>query len=537
MDCRAIPFRQLPHQPKLFVDYLEHFERVANFYAHPPTIKAVERFARKLDFPKARRTEVAAILREQNLSFGAGSATLENLGRLENGAVAVVSGQQVGLFSGPAYAIYKALTAVQIAQELTRAGIEAVPVFWMATEDHDLDEVRHVTWLQDGKLHRFELPADAASIQPVGRIKLGAAVDEPSHAAADCLTGQGGELLAQILRESYRPGETYGSSFAKLFARLFAEQGLILMDPLDAGLHRVAAPVYRQAVEQREELNQKLLERGKELDRAGFAAQVKVGAKSTLLFFMDDGGRQVITASGGKFQASEKTWTAEELEKLAASEPENFSPNALMRPVVQDFLLPTVAYIGGPAEISYFAQSEVVYRHLLGRMPVMLPRSGFTLVDAKATKLLKKYAMKVEEVWAGSQTVRKKMETASVPKNIASTFEKNRKEVSSLLARLGKQLAKLDPTLLEPVQTARKKIEYQLEKLLRKTGRAQDLKTKLIAAHQEYLESILYPHKTLQSRELCLLPFLARWGAGGLGELQKLSTGKKIGNHFIVPLP
>src|SRR5229473_1189497 len=153
MGCVSIPFRRLPHQPKLFVRLIEDFASVSRFYVH----------AASLDFPAKRRGEVAAILREQNERFGAGAAAHSNLSKLERGAVAVVSGQQVGLFSGPAYAIYKALTAIQIAQELREAGIEAVPIFWMATEDHDLDEVRHVTWFDNGNLVRFELPADAVS--------------------------------------------------------------------------------------------------------------------------------------------------------------------------------------------------------------------------------------------------------------------------------------------------------------------------------------------------------------------------------------
>jgi uncharacterized protein YllA (UPF0747 family) len=184
MDCRALPSHKLPHQPKLFLDYLDNFSRVQKFYEHAPTMTSVTRLAGKLDFPRERRREVATILRVQNIAFGAAPATLENLDRLEKGAVAVVSGQQVGLFSGPAYAFYKALTAIQLAAELTRSGISAVPVFWMATEDHDIDEVRHVSWFQDGELKRFELAApDSAEHvgRPVGKIPLGSQVEELAH--------------------------------------------------------------------------------------------------------------------------------------------------------------------------------------------------------------------------------------------------------------------------------------------------------------------------------------------------------------------
>ncbi len=537
MDCHALAFRQLPHQPDLFLEYLDHFGKVESFYFHPPSMPAVTRSARKLDYPGERRAEVSSILRRHNIDLGAGTETLSNLDRLEEGAVAVVSGQQVGLFSGPAYSVYKALTAVQIAEELTRGGIPAVPIFWMATEDHDLDEVRYATWFDQGKLIRFELPLIAETGRPVGRISLGTQIEPLVQAAAELLANQGSDLLAQYLVESYRPEETYGSAFGKLFARLFAQQGLILMDPLDNGLHKVAARLYQHALAERDALNEKLLQRGKDLDRAGFDAQVKVTSRSTLMFRLADGVRQVITASNGKFQAGEKTWQREELVHLTHTEPENFSPNALFRPVVQDYLLPTAAYIAGPAEISYFAQSEVVYRHLLGRMPVMLPRAGFTLVDAKADKLLRRYGLTVENVWGGPQELRHKMESRSVPGSLAKNFERNRKQIAKMLAQLGKQIEKLDPTLKGTVERARKRIEFHIDKLRRKAGRAQDKKVGLISAHEQYLESLLDPHKGLQERELCLLPFLARWGAGGLSELQKLSTGKKIGHHFIIQLP
>jgi bacillithiol biosynthesis cysteine-adding enzyme BshC len=539
MDCRALASRRLPHQSKLYLEYIDNFSAVRSLYAHPPDMATVRRVARKLDFPLERRREVSAILRAQNVALGGGAAALENIDRLQKGAVAIVSGQQVGLFSGPAYAFYKALAAIQLAAELTRSGVQAVPVFWMATEDHDIEEVRHVSWFQDGVLKRFELPApDGADAgRPVGKIPLGAPVEELVHDAADLLGKQGSVLLAQFLKESYNPRETYGSSFGKLFAKIFSQQGLVLLEPLDPQLHRIAAPLYRQAIEDRDILNEKLLQRGKQLDAAGFSAQVKVTAKSSLLFYMGEGPRNpVVVSNGAKFQSGQKSWTKAELLGAIQNEPENFSPSALFRSVIQDYLLPTVSYIGGPAEVAYFAQSEVVYQHVLGRMPVVLPRPGFTLVDIKAAKLLRAYKLKVEDIWAGSQEVRRRMELVSVPTQISSEFDRNHKQVMRMLDQLKDRLEKLDPTLQGAVATARKKIDYQIDKLRRKTGRALDAKEGLLSDHEAFLERLLYPRKTLQSRELCLLPFLAHWGPSGLAELQKLSGGKNLGKHCIVQL-
>src|SRR6202043_2201402 len=203
MGCVSIPFRRLPHQPKLFVRLVDDYSGVKQFYPHAPNMEAVKRVASCLEYPAERRREVAGILREQNAAFGASAATTSNLEKLERGAVAVVSGQQVGLFGGPAYAVYKALTAIRLAEELGEAGIPAVPIFWMATEDHDLDEVRHVTWFDSVKLGRFELP-DAAGGRPVRKVQLGPGIEEHVKKAVGLLSGPGSETITRILEHSYR---------------------------------------------------------------------------------------------------------------------------------------------------------------------------------------------------------------------------------------------------------------------------------------------------------------------------------------------
>jgi bacillithiol biosynthesis cysteine-adding enzyme BshC len=542
MGCVSLPFRRLPHQPKLFLQFLDDFSSVARFYAHPPTLDAVKQTAQSLNFPDERRREVAAVLRDINHALGAGAATQRNLDRLEYGAVAVVSGQQVGLLGGPAYAFYKALSAIRIAEELSEAGIPAVPVFWMATEDHDLDEVRHVSWIKSGKLMRFELAAGDTPGRPVGRVELGSAIEEITKTAAELLIGPGSQVVAQILRESYGPEETYGSAFGRLFARVFADYGLILLDPLDARLHRIAAPVYRKALEDRNPLAEKLLQRSKELEGAGFDAQVKVSESSTLLFHFQHGLRQPIVAANGgagdaKFKCGTASWTREEALRLVDVEPENFSPNALLRPVVQDFLLPTVAFSAGPAEISYLAQSEVVYRHILGSMPVLLPRADFTVLDAKADKLLQKYQLCIENIWAGAQELRRRMEQVSLPKTLADDFDRKKTLIEATLRELGEDIQKLDATLAGAVDTAREKMKFQLDKLREKTGRALDERAGVIAEHVEFLENLVYPNKALQARELCLLPFLAQWGLDGLKELKDLADSGNLKEHRIARIP
>ena len=537
MDCRALLPHELPHSTPLIRDFTENFPRLAHFYAHKPEMPAVEAYARQLQFPADRRGKVAAILREQNASLGAGPETEKNLQRLENGAVAIVSGQQVGLFGGPAYSFYKALTAIESARELSLSGVEAVPIFWMATEDHDVDEVRHTTWFHDGKLTHLTLPAPAEEGRPVGKVPLGSEIGPLLAEIKDSLAGPGGEEIFELLRSCCRPQDTYGSSFGKLFAKLFSPHGLILLDPLDPQLHRLAAPILQSALEHRDALNEALLQRDKELEKAGYAPQVKVTSKSTLLFALHEGKREVISAANGKYSFGRGAAVRGDLIRKVAEHPEGFSPNALLRPVMQDFLLPTAAYYGGPAEIAYFAQSEVLYQKLLGRMPVLMPRADYTLVDPKAVRILEKYKLKVEDVWLGPQALRKKMYSAKVPKQLARSFDGSLRQIEKSVESLHKAIREVDPTIQGTIARAEKRIHYQIEKLRSKTGQALDRHEKVIEQHAHFLENLLYPHKGLQSRDLCFLPFLLRLGSGGLGELQKLACTKKPGQHYIVGIP
>ena len=394
MECHCLRFSEIPHTTKLFAAFAEDFHRVAQFYAHKPDENGVLEAAREVHLDEEVRRSVVSVLREQNHRFGADAETERSLARLEKGAVAVVTGQQVGLFSGPAYSFYKAISTVVWARHLTERGIDAVPIFWLATEDHDLAEVNHCFWGSRKGLERFELDAEPdVEGRRVGEISLGQSVSTLVKTALDELEGPFRDEVASALQESYRPEETLGSAFGKLMARLLPRRGIVLLDPLDPRLHRIAAGIYRKALEQSEELTRELIARNKLLDRSSYHAQVKVTQQSTLLFLNVDGKRQPLRRRYGKFSAAGASYTAAELLAAIEKSPEAFSANVLLRPIVQDSLLPTAAYVGGPAEVAYMAQAEVVYRKLLGRMPAILSRASFTLVESQIARLMGKYGI------------------------------------------------------------------------------------------------------------------------------------------------
>lgn len=513
LESHCISFREIPQTTKIFSSFLEDFSKVSRYYAYPPTLDGLKQSASSVTLdPESRRT-VVEVLRAQNQSFGSSPNAFKNLDRLANGAVAVVTGQQVGLFGGPAYSIYKAITAARYATELTKLGADAVPVFWLATEDHDLEEIDHASWVTSKGLHEYKLePEHAGEARRVGEIILGPKIQALVSEAAYTLEGPNSDAVAQALRESYTAQDTFGSAFGKLMARLLGDLGIILLDPLESRLHRVAAKIYRRALDESAPLRDALIERSKELERGGFHAQVKVARESTLLFFNVDGRREPLRERNGKYFAGKSSFTLEELHAAIDRDPEAFTPNVLLRPVVQDVLLPTAAYVGGPAEVAYMAQTEVVYKKLLGRMPAILPRDSFTLVEPAVARLLKKYNLSFEDLFAGRQKLRGKMEQSSLPRALAAKFDANEKSLHKLFATYRDPLKQLDKTLLGALESAEKKMLHQFARLKGKAGRAENFRTGVLDRHERIIIDALYPHKGLQERTLSALPWLSLYG-------------------------
>jgi bacillithiol biosynthesis cysteine-adding enzyme BshC len=543
MDFDCQPLAGLPRTSKLFADYLENFTKVQKFYGHSPDDAGVQAAAREVRLDEKARAAVVEVLREQNARVaGAGGgidpSVEKNIDRLAKGAVAVVTGQQVGLFGGPAYSFYKALSAIAWAEKLTTSGTEAVPVFWMATEDHDIAEVDHCFWTVPAGLERLSVPVDSRFTgHQAGEVVLGeqaeAVVKEATAALGE--VGKGTAEIKRILRESYSAEDTFGTAFAKLMARAMAGRGLILLDPRDSRLHKIAAPIVARAIQDAKGLREALLERGKELGKAGFHVQVKVAGETTLLFMQQDGRREALRASGEKFKAGKKGYTLAELMERLEREPEAFTPSALLRPVVQDALLPTAAYVGGPAEVAYYAETEVLYRKLAGRMPAILPRASFTIVEPHVKRLLRKYKMSLRDIFEGRQAVRSALAKGSLPSGLSRRFAADEREMTRSLEKYRAFLQKLDKTLVGALETAERKIAYQLTRLKTKAGRAEGFRKGVIEKHEKILMESLWPEKALQEREVCLVPMLARYGMELLDELEEHAADVPA-RHCVVTL-
>ena len=312
MECHCIRAVDVPHTTRLYSSYLQDFPSVAGFYAHPPSFESVKRVASGVQPDPATRRQVAEILRAQNRQFGSDASVEAALDRFASGAAAIVTGQQVGLFSGPSYTIYKALTALRLAEELSAGGTPAVAIFWLATEDHDLAEIDHCFWPAREGAEKIDLPSGDHEGRRAGDVVLGDAVVAAVERATAKLEGPAADQIRSALIDSYSPSETYGSAFGKLLARLFAGKGLILLDPMSEELHRLAEPLYRAALERHSELNQALLARGKELERAQYHVQVKVTEESTLLFLNREGKRLPLRGRNGEFTAGRRSFSLAE---------------------------------------------------------------------------------------------------------------------------------------------------------------------------------------------------------------------------------
>lgn len=519
MECHCIRAVDVPHTTRLYSSYLQDFPSVARFYSDPPTFEAIKGVAGSVHPDPESRLRVAEILRAQNRQFGGDASVESALDRFAAGAVAIVTGQQVGLFSGPSFTIYKALTALRVAEELERTGTPAVAIFWLATEDHDLAEIDHCFWPSREGVEKIGLPSSDHERHRAGEVALGDAVAVAVERATAKLEGPAADEIRTALADSYAPSETYGSAFGKLLARVFAGKGLILLDPISQELHRLTEPLYRAALERQSELNQALLARGKDLERAGYHVQVKVVEESTALFLNLDGKRLPVRARNGDFIVGRRAFSLADLTDLLSRSPTDFSANVLFRPVIQDALLSTVAYIAGPSEIAYLAQASVNYDRLLGRMPVILPRASFTLIDAHTVRLLRKYELEFSDVFGGGAKLRTKMEGTLLPKTLTRRFERGDKSLRKMLTELREQVTKLDPTLGGAMGTAESKMLFQFSKLQEKTGRALALRSSILDSHEKELLTQLYPNGGLQERTHCFLPMLAMQGMGLLDEL------------------
>jgi bacillithiol synthase len=519
-----IPFRSIPHQSALFLSYLDLSPAALRFYQHAPTLESLEHASRKslgnFEFP---RKEIASILRRQNESFRSGSEILHQIDELEKqDSVAILTGQQVGLFSGPLYTVYKALTAIRISERLRKRGIRAIPVFWMETEDHDLLEVTRRTVLDaPAAVHTVDyreiiFKENPLPLHSVGSLRFPEEIQQATRNYLSHLPDSAWKSEIQSnLESAYKPGSTFALAFAQLLQRLLAGSGLVFFDPHDAEAKRLISSVFQKALRGSDAIHAALMQRKRELDAAGFHAQVSVQENSTVLFFFAGGERHALERqeSGFRLKNQNQEFSLDALLHCAEQTPEKLSPSVLLRPLIQDHLFPTIAYVGGSAEVAYFAQIEVLYKLFSRPMPVIWPRNSFTLLEPEVSATMERWSLELQDCFGGNLSMTEKAIRHAGFSKASGRLERLQERLDSALTEIKPEMHSIELPLADALENARRKILHNVQHLKSQAIRMEAAQNQSLSNAIQLVLLQCYPNQNLQERELSILHFLARQGS------------------------
>lgn len=500
-----------PGLSRLFLDYCAGDPAARPFY---PSMPPDPSWQNRPAIPK-RWSELLSLIAAQNTS----PSTAAALDALRAGAGTVVTGQQVGLFGGPLFTPFKAATALARARQATQAGRPHVAIFWIASEDHDFDEINHVTFPSRKELRKLVYQNAPATMRPVGGIVLDETIEPLIEQAWELL---GSSDAMEELVAAYKPGRTFSQAFAEFYAKAFAAQGLLILDAEGRDFHRLGAPVLRDAIERADELHSALVERNRALETAGYHAQVAVAPGSSLLFLIDgsDGARLALkrvaataTDPKGLWQAGREKYSTEDILGILETEPERISPSALLRPVFQDYLLSTSLIIGGPAEIAYFAQSAVLYQKILDRVTPAEPRLSASLIEPAIGELMRQHDLSLERVFAGNaESLAQMLAARAMPIEGKRKIAAAGTALDNELAPLLEWMQSLDEGLGRSAETAASKMRYQMNRLRNMAANFQMQRDASFARHAEAITQALYPDGVLQERLHGAAYYFARYG-------------------------
>ncbi len=510
----TVDYRKLPSYKSLFLDYLNKFDALSPFFAADPFDAAAwGDVAAKLEGKSA----TAGPLRKLNVSLGADEAALASLQALGDGALVVVSGQQVGIFGGPLYTIVKALTAVQLARLAEqRLGRRVVPLFWMDADDHDFAEVQKTSILTSGNelLDLSYEPARAPGRQSVGRLalepKISAVIDEASEALADSEFKQ--DVLSS-LRASYAPGRSMADAFGAWLLRMTRDTGLAVIDPTLPELKAIGASLFEREIQEESESNRIVKKTSEELVALNYHVQASPTEGQLNLFYADPDRTAIGVSEGGMRLAPDATTVSKKdvLRRLQDA-PSQFSPNVLLRPIYQDTLFPTLAYVAGPSELAYFAQLRSLYEHFGVVMPLIATRASFTVVERGPARFLERYDVPFVDLKSNDESILNNISRQHTPPQLDEDLTRARRCIEDITSALERDLAPVDASLVPTVKSTRGKLLHHLKELESKALRA--VKRKNETVRQQFLASrtALFPGFAFQERRLSPLGFLTKHG-------------------------
>jgi bacillithiol biosynthesis cysteine-adding enzyme BshC len=535
-----VDVRRFPWIRPLASAYANNFPLVEGLYAGNPADPEAWRDAvRRAQQHPRDRDQLVRLLHAQQQHRGAPEASRAAAARLHDPAsVAVVTGQQAGLFGGPLYTLLKALTALQLARRTERElNVPAVAIFWVEAEDHDWEEVRSCTVLDaEFQPRTVTLPdLEGAGELPVAKLQVDARVEQTIDELAAIL--QPTEFTSAIidsLRRAWKPGRGFACAFATWIETLLGPHGLVVFESADPAAKPLVKDVFVRELTAPGRTAALAKEAGDALAARGHAPQVTTQPDSVSLFSLDPERKQ-IRRHGDRLAIGDDEYAAEDLANKAAAQPAAFSPNVLTRPIVQDALFPTICYVAGPSELAYLGQLRAVYEHFGVPMPLMFPRATATLLDSGATRFLAKYGVPFEDLRTPDESALNRLLEAQLPASVEQSLRDASSATSDAMARVIKALPALDPTLEGAAKTTLGKMEHELRSLHSKVIHAAKKRDETLRRQFRRAQAQAFPQGHPQERELAVIYFLNKYGPG-LVDLLLEELPIDLGQHWLITL-
>lgn len=536
----AVDIREISSIRPLAGDYVFNFDKVKSLYAGDPQSPDAWRdaIARAQQYPRRCR-EIAAAIRAQQDRRDAPPEALAASAQLEDSrTVAIVTGQQAGAFGGPLYTLLKAITAIQLARKISAEhNVTAIPVFWVEAEDHDWAEVRS-TLVLDANLQPREVTlADlpGAGERPVGALHLDARVGESISELVGALPPTDFRAWVEsTLKASYAAGHGVGAAFARLLEAILGRCGLVVYESSDPALKPFVADLFARELQFPGRTAALAGAAAEEMQRIEHDPQVTSAPGSVALFRIED-GRRAIKRDGDAFVAGERRFTTTELVAEAVDHPERFSPNVLLRPVVQDALFPTICYVAGPSELAYLGQLRGVYEHFGVPMPLVYQRGTATLVDAAAARFLAKYEMPLGDLQSQDDTTLNRLLQAQLPKDVDDAISTAEQQVAAVMRRVIDVIPAVDPTLAGAAQTTLGRMEHDLKNLHNKVIQAAKKRDETLRRQFTRTRVQIFPGGQPQERSLGVVFFLNRYGPALVDRLLE-TLPLDMGHHWVLTI-
>ncbi|MEZ4753896.1 MAG: bacillithiol biosynthesis cysteine-adding enzyme BshC [Bdellovibrionota bacterium] len=451
------------------------------------------------------------VSRLQSLNQGISSELDKSLEKLKQaGTVVVVTGQQLGFLGGPLHTLYKALTCIKYAEQLeAEFEIKVVPIFWLQSEDHDFKEISEAFLLKQGEtLEKFQLNREE-SLQrdSVGLLKI-TETDREEALKALAVIQDISPAVKKIIEHSYHPGISFSESYTRLIHGLFSKFGLLVFDPLDKSIKEHMREFIATNFMRGSTIAQLLIARNTELEKLGYQPHVNIREKSPLFFLQTGSGRQRLTENdAGDWVSGDTSFSKDQLFSILENSPEKFTSSALIRPIFQDRLLPTAAYIAGPSEFKYWTQLPPLYEFLNTEMPLVVPRARFTILEKPYRRLLEKLEIGPEDV---EQGVDKFVKTRAEKKGISPEliFSQMTAEIATRIEKERELLDSIDPALSQMLDKTKGSIEHNIGKLKAKYEKALKTKDSVLVAQFERLSNYILPAGKSQEAIISSLYYL-----------------------------